>query len=317
MLSLIGNTPLIRIKEDITYFAKLEGANPFGSMKDRAASFVIKELLDKKLINKKTEIIESSSGNFGIALAAVCRIYGLKFTCVIDPMIAPVNKRLLEIYGANLICASKHDINGSYLGDRLAIINGILSKESNTYWINQYNNPLMIRAYEESLASELLKTIKRIDAVFVPVSTCGCIAGVSRRLKEENSGTRVVAVDIQGSKIFGDSHHIRHIPGMGAPIRPENLVHALIDQIIVVSEDNCIEECHRLLSQGLLAGASSGATVAAIRNTGCLTGNIVAIFPDRGDRYADTIYNNCWLKKNNLKIQDNRILSCIQNAPHP
>ncbi len=301
---MVGNTPLIRIEEEMTYFAKLEGANPFGSMKDRAAAFVIKTLLDSGLINSKTEIIESSSGNFGIALAAVCKIYGLNFTCVIDPMIALANQKLLKLYGAKLILADKCDENGSYLSNRLSIINTILSCRNDVYWINQYNNPLMIQAYEKT-AVEILERLGQIDYIFVPVSTCGCIAGLSVRLKQENPDINVVAVDILGSKIFEDSCCVRHIPGMGASIRPKNLQHALIDQIVVVSETECVYECQRLLKQGILAGASSGATVAAIRkeyNQSNLSGNIVAIFPDRGERYLDTIYNAHWLSKNNIEI---------------
>lgn len=305
MLSLVGNTPLIRLEEDITYFAKLEGANPFGSMKDRAAAFVIRTLYNDGIIGANTEIVESSSGNFGIALAAVCKIFRLNFTCVIDPMIAPANKRLLEIYGAKMICANQCDENGSYLRNRLSIIREMLSCRNNIYWINQYNNPLMIKAYETTLAEELLTNVGKIDYVFVPVSTCGCIAGISIRLKAANPKIKVIAVDIQGSKIFEDSDIIRHIPGMGAPIQPENLQHALIDQVVVVGESECINECRKLVEQGILVGASSGAAVAAIRRLNCLdniSGNIVAIFPDRGDRYADTIYNDCWLRENEIEV---------------
>lgn len=305
MLSLVGNTPLIRVEEDITYFAKLEGANPFGSMKDRAAAFVIRRLYIDGIIDPNTEIVESSSGNFGVALAAVCKIFRLNFTCVIDPMIAPANKRLLEIYGAKMICANQCDENGSYLSNRLSIIREMLSCGNNIYWINQYNNPLMIKAYETTLAEELLTNVGKIDYVFVPVSTCGCIAGISIRLKAANPKIKVIAVDIQGSKIFEDSDIIRHIPGMGAPIQPENLQHALIDQVVVVSETECINECRKLVERGILVGASSGAAVAAIRGLNCrdnISGNIVAIFPDRGDRYADTIYNDCWLRENKIEV---------------
>lgn len=305
MLTLIGNTPLIRFEEDITFFAKLEGANPFGSMKDRAAAFALRSLYNDGLIGPHSEIIESSSGNFGIALAAVCRIMGLDFTCVIDPMIAPANKRLLEIYGAKIICADQCDENGSYLSNRLSIIREMISCRHDIYWINQYNNPLMIQAYATTLAEELLASVAKIDYIFVPVSTCGCIAGISIRLKEANPNTKVIAVDIQGSRIFEDSNIKRHIPGMGAPIKPENLQHALIDQVVVVSESECILECHKLVERGILVGASSGAAVAAIRKLCCydnISGNVVAVFPDRGERYADTIYNECWLRENRIEV---------------
>ena len=300
MLSLIGNTPVIRIEDNFTYLAKIEGANPFGSMKDRSAAYVIKQLLNQKKINGGTEIVESSSGNFGISLAAVCRIYGLKFTCVTDPMIAPANRKILNMYGANVICATQYDDNGSYLTSRLNIINRLINSGQNVYWINQYNNPLMIQAYENTLAEELLQSSTNIEYIFIPVSSCGCIAGISKRFKMVNKNTKIIAVDIEGSRIFGPSHHVRHIPGMGAPFCPNNLQHAIIDEIITVSELECIVECRRLVQHGILVGASSGGTVAAIRKKNeykQIRGTIVAIFPDRGERYADTVYNNKWCKE--------------------
>lgn len=300
MLSLIGNTPIIRITDNFTCFAKIEGANPFGSMKDRAAAFVIKQLLDQKIINGETEIVESSSGNFGISLAAVCRIYGLRFTCVTDPMIAPTNRKILSIYGANIICANQCDENGSYLQCRLKIIKNLIENRPDVYWINQYNNPLMIQAYENTLAKELLQSVQNIDYVFIPISTCGCIAGISRHLKEINKNTKVIAVDIKGSCIFGPSNYARHIPGMGASLPPDNLKYAIIDEIVTVSELECVIECRKLIQYGIFAGASSGGAIAAIRKINeCkqLRGTVVAIFPDRGERYADTVYSNPWCQE--------------------
>lgn len=298
MLSSIGNTPMVKLNKD-TLFAKIEGANPFGSMKDRAAAFVIQQLWNQKTIDKETEIIESSSGNFGIALAAVCSIYGLKFTCVTDPMISPANKELLKLYGASIIFASQRDENGSFLSNRLSIIKRMLRNNNNTYWINQYNNELMIKAYETSLAEEILSEKPDVAHVFIPVSTCGCIAGLSRRLKSYNEKIHIIAVDIEGSCIFHHSSHIRHIPGMGAPITPQNLEYAYIDDVVIVSEFECVTECRKLVKQGILSGASSGGTIAAVKKAFAKEKSpIVAIFPDRGDRYLDTVYNDDWCKRN-------------------
>lgn len=300
MLSSIGNTPIIQIAESFTYLAKIEGANPFGSMKDRAAAFVIEQLLDQKIINSETEIVESSSGNFGISLAAVCRIYGLKYICVTDPMIAQANREILNIYGADVVCANQCDENGSYLKCRLEIIEDLLQTRQNVYWVNQYNNPLIIQAYENTLAEELLQSTHNIDYVFIPVSTCGCISGISRHLKKASKNTKIIAVDIRGSCIFGPSNYVRHIPGMGASFCPDNLRYAIIDEVITVSELECVTECRKLIHHGILAGASSGGAVAAIRKMNerkQLHGTVVAIFPDRGERYADTVYSNQWCQE--------------------
>lgn len=319
MLSAIGNTPMVNVclRQGVSFQAKLEGANPFGSMKDRAAAFVIRSLLEQKKICRNTEIIESSSGNFGIALAAVCQIYGLKFTCVTDPMISETNQALLKLYGANVIYASEPDENGSYLTNRLEIIERLVRRKENSYWINQYDNPLMINAYETTLADEILVTSPNVTCVYVPVSTCGCIAGVSKRLKDHSKNIHIVAVDIAGSRIFKESNHIRHIPGMGAPLPPQNLQSAFIDRVVVVSELECIIECRNLVRQGILVGASSGGTTAAIRKTYSIDENIIAIFPDRGDRYINTVYNDNWCAKNIIgfdqweKESDNLLLSTI------
>lgn len=301
MITLIGNTPLVCINKEIPCFAKIEGANPFGSMKDRAALYVIDQLLNQNKIDLGTEIVESSSGNFGIALSAICKIYGLTFTCVTDPMISPMNRTLLELYGANIIFADQPDENGSYLSSRLKIIKQMEENAHNFHWINQYNNQLMIQAYENTLAEEIIKAKPEISNIVVPVSTCGCIAGISRRLKSFNPQIKVIAVDIEGSRIFGHSDYIRHIPGIGLPYAPQNLQFAQIDEIVAVSELECVVECHKLIHLGIIAGGSSGASAAAVRklvDENKLLGLTVAIFPDRGDRYADTIYNDDWCKAN-------------------
>ena len=137
----IGNTPIISLKNRI--YAKIEGCNLFGSSKDRAAKYVLKHLLSTEQISTSTRIIESSSGNFAIALAGVCNSLGMVFTCVIDPLISPTNKSILECMGANLILASKPDENNNYLKARLDIVADFIKSNNDTYWINQYDNPLI------------------------------------------------------------------------------------------------------------------------------------------------------------------------------
>lgn len=301
IINAIGNTPTVFIHGLPSYYAKLEGYNPFGSIKDRAAAYVLQKGYEEEVITSKTNIIESSSGNFAIALAAVCQIYRNEFTCVVDKNLLPINKKILESYNAKIVIANKVDENGSYLKDRLDIIKELIKENGNLYWVNQYDNAYIRRAYYDTIGSELCDKFSEIDYLFVPVSTCGTISGLSKRMKEEYPAIKIIAVDVIGSKIFCDAtSEIRHIPGMGASIVPGNLSFALIDDIIRVSEIDAICHCRKLLKQGILAGGSSGATSAAVEKYFkglSVNGVIMSIFPDRGERYLSTIYNSDWCKE--------------------
>ena len=301
IINAMGNTPTVFIHGSPSYYAKLEGFNPFGSIKDRAAAYVLQKGYEEEVITPKTNIIESSSGNFAIALAAVCQIYRNVFTCVVDKNLLPINKKILECYNAKIVIADKGDENGSYLKNRLDIVKDLIDKIDNSYWVNQYDNAYIRQAYYDTIGSELCNKFSEINYLFVPVSTCGTISGLSKRMKEEYPFIKIIAVDVIGSKIFCDAtSEKRHIPGMGASIVPGNLSFASIDDVISVSEKDAICHCRKLLRQGILAGGSSGATSAAVEKYFkglSADGVIISIFPDRGERYFSTIYNSEWCKK--------------------
>ena len=144
--------------------------------------------------------------------------------------------------------------------------------------------------------------MEKIDYVFVAVSTCGTLAGTSQKIKEKFPNCKIVAVDIVGSQIFEQSNHKRHISGIGTGLIPYNLKYAKYDDYMIIEEVDAIAECEKLLSKGIVVGASSGAVAYAIQNyTGQLSNinsrKIVGIFPDRGERYIDTIYDKEWCKK--------------------
>lgn len=290
----IGNTPLIEVvlNNDVHFWAKIEGLNPFGSMKDRATSYLVENLVKNKIIDKNSTLIESSSGNFGIALSAIGKLHDLRVICVVDPNITEMNKKIMMQYGSKLIFVNEKDENGSYQKSRIEFVKNYLNTHKNIYWTNQYNNPIICDAYFD-LAKEIVNQMPTVDCIFVPVGTCGTISGISRYIKAYNPKIKIIAVDIEGSKIFINSSGSRKYPGMGSSFVPGNLASALIDDIVFVSNDECKDFCQYLLGQGVLAGASSGATAAAISqycNEHSFSGNIVAIFPDRGDRYFNTLY---------------------------
>ena len=177
---LIGNTPLLKVNDKIEYYAKLEGNNLFGSVKDRAARYLIESAYKDGIIKNDTVIIESSSGNFGIALAGMCKIKGNPFICVVDPNITEINRKIIELLGAQIVIATKSDENGNYVLDRIQIVKDYISKHKNVYWTNQYQNRYVWKAYF-SLGEELCNEMEEINYVFVAVSTCGTLAGTSQK----------------------------------------------------------------------------------------------------------------------------------------
>lgn len=296
----IGNTPLINIKSEIPFYAKLEGTNLYGSMKDRAALYVIRELMESNKIGSHTHIIESSSGNFAVSVAGICSCLGISFTCVTDPLMNMTTRKIISSFGANIVVIDEPDENNIYVTKRLEYINDQLAKDKDLYWINQYNNPLIRDAYK-SLANELIEQKEAIDYVFVPVSSCGTISGISKYLKEVKPTIKIVAVDLKSSSIFYKPTTQQKLPGMGFNSVPGNLQYAHIDEVVIVDELSCIIECRELLNKGLLVGPSSGSVVAAI-NKLCSHSTripeIVAIFPDKGDRYIATVFNDEWCQNN-------------------
>lgn len=303
----VGNTPLVKIKlqglSHINFFAKLEFFNPTGSIKDRPAHFIINKLLESKTINQDTIIIESSSGNFGIALAAYCKEKGLKFYCVIDPNISEINEYLINQLSTGIIKVSERDNSGGYLLNRIKAVKMFLEKVPNSYWINQYANPHNAQTYYETLGKEICESLPKIDYVFIGVGSGGTITGVSKKIKEEFPNCKVVAIDTKGSVIFGGKAEKRYIPGIGSSMVPDILKEAKIDEVITVSEIDAIKACHKLLKDhSLFVGGSSGSVFSAVKNyfkdkLEEKTKTVMTIFPDRGERYINTIYNKDWYEK--------------------
>lgn len=295
---MIGNTSLLRIDDKIKYYAKIEGSNLFGSVKDRAARHLMENAYNDGIIKSDTVIIESSSGNFGIALAGMCKIKGNHFICVVDPKITEVNRKIIELLGAEIVIASKSDENGNYVQDRIRIVKDYIAKHKNTYWTNQYENKYVREAYL-SLGEELCNELEQMDYVFVAVSTCGTLAGISQRIKEQFPHCKIIAVDIAGSQIFEQNKRKKHISGIGTGFIPQNLKYAKYDDYMIIEEVDAISKCYNLLTKGIVVGASSGAVAYAIQNyigysDDLERKNIVGIFPDRGERYLDTIYDKQW-----------------------
>lgn len=303
-LDKVGNTPMVSINVNgfdyLNVYAKLEFYNPTGSVKDRAASYIIKKLLDNKEIDQETTLIESSSGNFGISLSAYCKKYGLKFIAVIDPCVSPINEILIRSLASEVIKVEVPDENGGYLLNRIRKVKELVNEIDNSYWVNQYGNPYNAEAYYNTLGNEICNKLETIDYLFMGISSGGTITGVSNQVKERIPHAKVIAVDIIGSVIFGHPPKKRYIPGIGSSMVPDIIKDARIDDVVMIDEVSTIKMCHELLKEHcIFAGGSSGSVIAAIKKyfsgeTMNKQINLVTIFPDRGERYINTIYNQEW-----------------------
>lgn len=304
IVSCIGQTPLVALKRlfpspEQEVIAKLEFLNPGGSVKDRPARFIIEQGLKDGHITAQTHLIESSSGNMGIALAMVARVYGLTFTCVVDPKIALTNLRILKQLQANIEMVTTPDEQHGYLKTRIRRVHELLESIPASQWINQYANQLHWQAHYWSTGNEICEQLDRApDCLVIAVSTTGTILGLARRLRESYPQLRVIAVDAVGSVIFGAPPGPRDIPGIGASRTPELLRKDEIDEVVYVNDYESLQGCRDLVArEGIFAGGSSGSVVAALRKllpTFPASYRVLTLFPDRGERYLNTIYDDAW-----------------------
>ena len=289
--------------EGMNLFAKLEYVNPVGSVKDRAAYWILKRAAERGDICDETTVIESSSGNFAAALAAFTRLVGLQFIPVIDPNISSAYESFLRRLCPMVVKVEERDDTGGFLKTRLQMVEHLCATVPNAYWTNQYGNLDAVEAHYQLTAGEICDDFDSLDYVFLGVSTAGTIGGVSRRLKERYPKIRVIAVDTEGSVIFGGSPRKRHIPGIGSSIVPQLLAHARIDDVVFVSERETVEACRELLTiHGLFVGGSSGSAFAAIkrhaaRMAGSRRPTVLFLCADRGTPYLDTVFDPTWASR--------------------
>jgi cysteine synthase A len=280
-------------------FAKLEFLNGVGSVKDRPALWILKRAIERGEIGPGTTLVESSSGNFACAVAVFAKMLELDFIAVIDPNVSPLYESFLRTQCARVVRVENRDETGGYLRSRLRMVKALLSDIPDSYWPNQYGNPDGMDAHYHLTGKEIVAAVPSLDYVFVGVSTAGTIAGVSRRLKERNPNVKIVAVDAEGSVIFGHPPKKRWIAGLGSSIIPPLLNHAIIDDVVVVSEAETIAACHELLDQhGLFVGGSSGSSYCAVqRYFGGTRGarpRVLFLCSDRGTAYLHTVFNRDW-----------------------
>lgn len=282
-------------------FLKLEGFNVTGSIKVKTAIGLVEDLERRGIARpNETVIVESSSGNLGLALSLVCAIKGYKFICVTDPNANHATIKGMELYGAKVIVVEERDSVGGFLGSRFETIEQILQSEPNAVWVNQYANIANKNVHADQTANEIAREFDRVDWVFVGAGTTGTLAGVSERLRQEFPKIKVVAVEPAGSVTFGGTPRKRNIPGIGTSVRPKLADVANPDMVVAVNEEKTVEACLSFVRDyHLLVGGSTGTVLAAVRQLApefARGDTIVAISADLGEKYLDTIYDPTWVE---------------------
>ena len=313
ILSAVGETPLVRLNQFVEnlhfrLFAKVEGFNPGGSIKDRPARKILEHGIKTGTIGPDTVIIESSSGNMGIGLAQACAYLGLRLICVVDPKTTEQNLLLMKAYGAEVDLVAEPDAEGEFLKPRIDRVKTLAARIENSFWPNQYANVLNSTAHHQTMHEIATALEGEVDYLFCATSTCGTLRGCAEYINQAGLQTRIVAVDALGSVIFSSPKRKRLIPGHGAAVVPQLFKRDLADECIHVSDLDCVVGCRRLARrEAILAGGSSGAVLMAVikamdrirENANC-----VVILPDRGERYLDTIYSDVWVEEHFGDVSD-------------
>lgn len=298
--SQIGNTKELEINIDgLQLFAKQEYQNFTGSVKDRPGFHMIETAIKENKITPETTVIESSSGNLAVTLATICRWLNIKFIPIIDPNINPAYEAILNHLSHSVVKVDCMDNNAGFLSSRIKKINELNDANDDYYWTNQYENINNFNAYYYGLGKELVDL--NLDYIFIGVSSGGGISGISNRIKEDSPSTKVIAVDIEGSVIFGSETKRRYIPGIGSSINPPLVDKARIDEVVMISEYESILGCYELMEKhSIFAGGSTGSVYSAIKKyfkDKSNTARIGFLCADKGNAYIDTIYNESWVKE--------------------
>ena len=322
IISQIGNTPLVRLKQaseltSCNIYGKAEYFNPGESVKDRAALYIVKDALKRKLISKGGTIVDGTAGNTGIGLAIVCKEYDLKLKIVIPKTQSIEKKETLKKLGADLIevDAVPYANPKNYIKQSKLIADDLSKKNSNgVYWANQFDNTVNSDAHIETTAKEIWnQTAGNVDGFTCAVGTGGTLAGVSIGLKTKNKDIKIALSDPMGSALY--SHHKNNklesngssiTEGIGNGRITKNFDKALIDDAFQIDDIEALNLVYDLIEkQKIVLGGSSGINIAGAIKLAKQLGpgkTIVTILCDHGRRYACKIFNKEFLKSKNLPI---------------
>ena len=291
MKELIGNTPLVKLNnfnlpKDVNLFVKLELYNPSGSVKDRTAMYMIEDAEKKGVLKKGGTIVEGTAGNTGLGIAFAALNKGYRVIFVVPEKFSLEKQILMKAFGAEIVNTPKEDgMKGAELKAE-ELKKSILGAVSLRQFKNM-SNPL---AHYETTGPEIYNDLDgKVDYLVAGAGSGGTFSGVVRYLKEKNSNVKSILADPVGSTIGGGIHADYEIEGIGNDFVADTLDMKLVDKVVKVNDDEAFEMSRQLaLKEGILAGSSSGAALAAALKavkSGIAKGNVVVILPDRGDRY--------------------------------
>ena len=290
----IGNTHMFRLNNlkeegEANIVAKLEFVNPSGSIKDRAALYMIEDAEEKGILKEGGTIIEPTSGNTGIGLAMIGAAKGYKVILVMPETMSLERRKLMTAYGAEIILTpGSEGMQGSVEKAKE------LSEEKGYFMPNQFSNENNRNAHYETTAVEIIRDTRgKMSAFVAGVGTGGTVSGVGRRVKEHNENIKVYAVEPSSSQVLaGEKSGPHKIQGIGANFVPDIYDRDVIDDIISIDNEEAMEYA-RLMArkEGMLVGISSGANIAAAKKLAKELGEghtVVTILPDTGERYLST-----------------------------
>jgi cysteine synthase A len=284
-------------------FLKCEGLNFAGSIKLKAANEMVEGAERDGTLKPDSFLIESSSGNLGVALSMIAASKGYRFLCVTDTRCNPATVCLIEALGGQVhtIAVPAPDSEGGFLGARIKYISELCASDDRYVWLNQYENSRNWEAHYKTTGPAITREFPELDVLFVGAGTTGTLMGCARYLREWHRPVWIVAVDAVGSVTFGSPPAPRLIPGLGMGVRPPLLDESHVDEVLLVEEADTIRTCHHLASHGFLFGGSTGTVVSAAtswlakHDTRGVTA--VAIAPDLGERYLCSVYENGWVNQ--------------------
>jgi [CysO sulfur-carrier protein]-thiocarboxylate-dependent cysteine synthase len=280
LLDLVGNTPLVELKPagGVQVYAKLEGQNPTGSIKDRVAKAMIEAAETAGELEPGRELLEPTSGNTGISLALVAKLKGYRLTCVMPDNATEERKRLLRLYGANIVYSPGAE--GSNGAVRLAL--DLAEREPKYFMPFQYANAANPRAHYEGTGAEIAEALDRVDVVVAGLGTGGTLMGAGERLRESFPDVVVAAAEpLPGDPVMG-------LRSLDDGYVPPILDVSKLDRKLLVSNEESVREVRRLLDEdGLFAGVSAGAVGHVARKLAAELdeGVVVAILADAGWKY--------------------------------
>jgi 2,3-diaminopropionate biosynthesis protein SbnA len=243
-------------------FLKCEGFNFAGSVKVKPAVEMVNAAERAGRLTPRSILVESSSGNLGVALSMIAASKGYRFLCVTDARCNRSTRLLMKALGGEVHLITEPDPESGFLGARLAYIRALCSSDERYVWLNQYANPGNWMAHYRTTAPSIARSFPDLDVLFVGAGTTGTLMGCARFFREWHRPVRIVAVDAAGSVTFGGAPDRRMIPGLGTSVRPPLIDETYVDEVIHIEEADTIRVCHRLARAGFLFGGSTVPPVA-------------------------------------------------------